>query len=105
MIRKDIESANVLRVEADTNGFCGGDSGHGGFTYIAIENIAASDIRFDVFEKECEHQRLEIRLGGDCELMTIIDGLTIIVDHLKALSGYYPELHSGCFHEDVSDGE
>ena len=39
---REIYSANVLEVEAGTNGFQGGDSGHGGRTYIWALPIFAS---------------------------------------------------------------
>ena len=33
---RDVVSANILQVEAGTNGFQGGDSGHGSRTYFRI---------------------------------------------------------------------
>ena len=44
--RKDLTEfgiLNVLGVTVATNGYQGGDSGHGGRTYVSIENIADSD--------------------------------------------------------------
>lgn len=41
---RDIYSANVLEVEAGTNGYQGGDSGHGSRTYFRIENAGGTDI-------------------------------------------------------------
>jgi hypothetical protein len=66
-------SGNVLRAEAGTTGFCGGDSGHGGKTYFSIEDLGGTDINFDVSEN-----KLEVHLGGDCELQTITSALKFI---------------------------
>lgn len=41
---RDIYSANVLGVEAGTNGYKGGDTGHGSRTYFRIENAGGTDI-------------------------------------------------------------
>ena len=40
---REIYSANVLEVEAGTNGFQGGDSGHGSRTYIRIEDMGSTE--------------------------------------------------------------
>ena len=41
---RDIYNANVLEVEAGTNGYQGGDSGHGSRTYFRIENAGGTAI-------------------------------------------------------------
>ena len=41
---RDIYSANVLEIEAGTNGYKGGDTGHGSRTYFRIENAGGTDI-------------------------------------------------------------
>ncbi len=79
---RDIYSANVLEIEAGTNGYKGGDSGHGSRTYFRIENAGGTDI---------EAQRIgpygtdgiEVSLGGDCELVTIITALKFITKVLE----------------------
>lgn len=43
---------NVLGVTVATNGYQGGDSGHGGITYVSIENIADSDFDAKVTRSE-----------------------------------------------------
>ncbi len=70
---KEWYSGNVLKAEAGTTGFCGGDSGHGGKTYFSIEDLGGTDISFDVSE-----HKLEVHLGGDCELQTITSALKFI---------------------------
>lgn len=76
-----IQSANILRVAAGTTGLRGGDSGHGGRTYIEIEDESCTDIEFEISK---EGRLLKIELGGDTELETIIEGLEFIVETLKA---------------------
>lgn len=41
---REIESCNILEVEAGTTGYCGGDTGHGGRTYFRIQNAASTDM-------------------------------------------------------------
>ena len=75
-IHSDVfNSANILKAEAGTTGFCGGDTGHGGRTYFALEDLGSTDISFNVSGK-----RLEVYLGGDCELYTITDALKFITN-------------------------
>ncbi|MBA7603812.1 hypothetical protein ES703_10930 [subsurface metagenome] len=83
---KDIVNANILRVAAGTTGLKGGDSGHGGRTYIEIEDKGNTDIKFKVINDGtgCFGSFLRIELGGDAELETIIEGLEFIVETLKA---------------------
>jgi|TARA_B100000315_G_C14575227_1_gene587598 hypothetical protein len=80
MYVKEIGCCSVLEVSVGTTGYCGGDSGHGGRTYIEITEICNTDI-------ECywnnTHKKLTINLGGDSELDTIIEVLDFILRKLK----------------------
>ena len=76
--QREIVSANILEVEAGTNGYQGGDSGHGSRTYIRIEDVGSTDI--EVTPKE---NGVEIVLGGDCELETMIRALKFITKVLE----------------------
>ena len=78
-----ISSANSLEVEAGTTGYMGGDSGHGGRTYFRIEDLGSTDIRPVCFENKFGNKGIEVTLGGDCELDTVIKALEFIVDTLK----------------------
>jgi len=80
---KTISMANILKVEAGTNGHQGGDTGHGSRTYFRIEDLGSTDIRPICYETEYGNKGLEVTLGGDCELDTIIDALEFIVDVLR----------------------
>lgn len=83
---KEITSANVTEIEVGTTGFCGGDSGHGCRTYLRIKDLASTDMRVNVdgesaFCKECN--QIEIVMGGDCELETLVDALRFAIETLE----------------------
>lgn len=79
---RDIYSANVLEVEAGTNGYQGGDSGHGSRTYFRIENTGGTDIEARLVGPYGT-DGIEVSLGGDCELETIITALKFIIKVLE----------------------
>ncbi|WP_086347993.1 hypothetical protein [Candidatus Enterococcus clewellii] len=84
----EITNANILQVEVGTTGYRGGDTGHGGRTYFAIRDLAATDLEADV-KKDVYGtvSAVEIELGGDTELETFIEGLEFAVKVLKEQSG------------------
>lgn len=79
---REIYSANVLEVEAGTNGYQGGDSGHGSRTYFRIENAGGTDIESHLIGPYGT-DGIEVSLGGDCELETIITALKFITKVLE----------------------
>lgn len=79
---KELWSANIIEVECGTNGYQGGDSGHGCRTYIRISDEGGTDISFKVSENIGNGQ-IEIVLGGDTELTTICKALKFIRKTLK----------------------
>ena len=79
---REIISANVLSVEAGTNGFQGGDSGHGSRTYFRIIDCGSTDIRVKTHGFDGD-ESFEVILGGDCELETIIRALKFITKVLE----------------------
>ena len=84
--KREITSANVIEVVAGTNGYQGGDSGHGSRTYIKIKDLGGTDITVKKLEGKYGDEGVELILGGDCELQTIIEGLEFIVSVLKTQS-------------------
>ena len=80
--KKEIVSANIIEVETGTNGYCGGDTGHGSRTYIRITDLSSTDIKCHLLPN-AGNGSLIIELGGDCELSTIIRALKFIVKTLK----------------------
>ncbi|MBO4551481.1 MAG: hypothetical protein J5733_12185 [Bacteroidaceae bacterium] len=89
--KKEIVSCNILTVEVGTTGHMGGDSGHGGRTYLRIADEASTDMRCRViangklheFDNTCQTNQIEIVLGGDCELDTFAEALRFAADVLK----------------------
>ena len=91
--KREIVSANVLEVVAGTNGYHDGDSGHGCRTFIRIKDVDSTDIKVKVLERYGDTEGVEIVLGGDTELNTIIKAFRYIADVLeiqgKNLAEYY----------------
>ena len=86
-IRKTFNSANILEVIAATNGFKGGDAGHGSRTLIRINDLAGTAIKAKVIpERVSGNGGVELMLAGDCELSTLIDGLRFAADALEDLA-------------------
>jgi len=79
---RDVVSANLLEVEAGTNGFQGGDAGHGSRAYIRIENMGGTAIQVKPLGRDGE-DGFELLLGGDCELETMITALKFITKALE----------------------
>ena len=73
-------SANILRATVATNGYQGGDSGHGSRTYFSLEDLGSTDI-----DIRAERGKVEIMLGGDCELDTFIQALRWAADTLAGM--------------------
>lgn len=80
--KREIVSANILEVEAGTNGYQGGDTGHGSRTYFRIENQGGTDIQVHPLGRYSD-EGFEVSLGGDCELETIIMALKFITKVLE----------------------
>ena len=76
---RDVVSANLLEVEAGTNGFQGGDAGHGSRAYIHMGGTA---IQVNPLGRDGE-DGFELLLGGDCELETMITALKFITKALE----------------------
>ena len=80
---------NTLGVTVATNGYQGGDSGHGGRTYICFEDMCSTDIDAVVSSGQDTNTKLEIMLGGDSELGSLIDALRWVADKLEDLKNTY----------------
>ena len=79
--REEFGSFSALEVEVGTNGFHGGDAGHGCCTYFRLENLCDTymDASYDRNLK-----KLELTLGGDSELESFVDALEFAVSVLKS---------------------
>ena len=85
--KREIIEANILEIEVGTNGFKGGDTGHGSRTYLRIKDLSSTDIKVNVLKTNGCIDGVEIELGGDCELVTLIEALEFAVHVLKDQSG------------------
>ena len=82
--KREIVDANVLSVEVGTTGYMGGDTGHGGRTFIRINDEGGTDISAKVIEDRYgDTMGIEIALGGDAELSTMIEALKFITQVLE----------------------
>ena len=84
---REITSCNVIEVEAGTNGFKGGDAGHGSRTYIRIQDLAGTAINVTRMLTDGCVAGVELELAGDCELGTMIEALEFALHVLKDQSG------------------
>ena len=75
--------ANMLKVEAGTTGYRGGDSGHGSRTYFSLTDLSGTDIRASRSRKA---DGVQVVLGGDSE------GLKFIVQVLEDQREEYKEV-------------
>lgn len=73
---------NTLTVTVGTNGYQGGDSGHGGRTYISIEDTGCTDIEARASVNSYGQTKVEMMLGGDSELDSIIEAFRWAADKL-----------------------
>lgn len=80
--KRDVVDCNILEVVAGTTGYKGGDSGHGGRTYFSIIDSGCTDIHVRAIGID-GHTGLEVTLGGDSELTTIITALKFITKVLE----------------------
>ena len=82
---REITGANMLEVEAGTNGFKGGNAEHGSRTYFRITDIGNTDMFVKTFRRPYSNntESAEFILGGDCELKTIIRALKFVVKVLE----------------------
>jgi hypothetical protein len=94
IVTKCKDFIGFLEVEVGTTGTRGGDTGHGGRTYLRFKKSGGSDIRFQL---EPEGDEVALLLGGDIELKCLIDGLQFALEVLKesqdgGTSGHLPSI-------------
>ncbi len=82
---REITGANMLEVEAGTNGFKGGNAEHGSRTYFRIRDLGGTDMFVKTSRRPFSNntESAEFILGGDCELETIIRALKFVVKVLE----------------------
>ena len=80
---REVVSCNILEVEAGTTGYQGGDTGHGGRTYFRIQDEGSTDMNIQTRSDRYGGSEVEVILGGDCELETMIRALKFITKVLE----------------------
>lgn len=75
-----IEDICGIEVEVGTNGYMGGDAGHGCTTYLRLTNIC--DTCMDC-ETGQQGRDVSILMRGDCELKNFIEALEFAVETLR----------------------
>lgn len=100
--KTEFASCNIIEVEVGTTGYEGGDTSHGGRTYMRIRNCSSTDMRCRVqangkqyeFDGACEAGEVELIFGGDCEMETFYEALQfaakVIGEHTGGLKDYEP---------------
>ena len=80
---RTIYSANILEVEAGSNGLHGGDAGHGARAYIRVKDLGGTCMEVEALKDKFDSQGVVIKLAGDCEIQTMIEALDFISQCLK----------------------
>jgi hypothetical protein len=81
----EIISCPILEVEVGTNGLTG-DSGHGGRTYFAIQDLGNTDITVTPIENDC-NGGVVIEFGGGLECDVFLSALKFAVAVLEGQLG------------------
>jgi len=86
-----VNSACITAFSFQTNGYQGGDAGHGGYLQIAIEDLAGTMMNA-VFDNEPMPQsapginKITIRFLGDCEMQNVAEGLEFLAARIRGMS-------------------
>lgn len=73
---RGIFDCNQLEVEAGTNGYMGGDAGHGSRTYLRVKDLGGTDSYCKVDgDKFYQPDEIILVLEGDSELATAKEAL------------------------------
>lgn len=84
---KEIHNCNILKVRVGTTGYCGGDSGHGGRSFIEITDETSTCWEANLqYDPGGDVQSIRIDLFGDSELETIIEALRFAADNLERIA-------------------
>jgi hypothetical protein len=78
-IYREFESANILGVTLEHNGYQGGDVGHGGFVKIIFKDLGSTYMELN--GEDCK--KIELLFGGDSERNTLLEALKMIVKELE----------------------
>ena len=92
-IKQEIVSLCILEVEAGSNCPQGGDSGHGGRTYLRLSDQASTDMRLRFTPNDGSQisqtgwmpvREVELMFGGDAERECLVHALRRVLEALRA---------------------
>jgi hypothetical protein len=78
-IYQQFNSANVIGVTLEHNGFQGGNATHGGFVKLNIENLSSTNMSVNGID--CGS--FEVTFRGDSERETLLSALKMVVKELE----------------------
>lgn len=78
-IYQQFNSANVIGVTLEHNGFQGGNATHGGFVKLSIENLSSTYMTLN--GNDCNE--FELIFKGDSERETFLSALKMVVKELE----------------------
>ena len=81
IIRRHFHEASGFHVAAGTNGYQGGDAGHGSRTFFQIQDAGGTDMEITLTPGG---RGVTIQLGGDSELSTFADALEFAAQTLRS---------------------
>lgn len=92
---------SLLSAKAWTTGYHGGDTGHGSHTLFRIARTGSADMKVTTNE---DQDMVEVELGGDWELSTIIDALDFISTVLRHEADKSKQVESGYVAPELVEG-
>lgn len=95
--KKTISYACVVECEAGTNGYQGGDAGHGGRAYVKFADLGGTAMEFRVTDHnrnvskwiDAQGGAIEIAFSGDAEIGCLIEALKFAAATLERQAGSY----------------
>lgn len=83
----EITSANIIQATIESNGYHGGDAGHGGFVSLEIKDLASTCMDVEVDRHMGDLERVKLTFRGDCEKETLLTALRFFVKALEEERG------------------
>ena len=81
---REICHANILEVEAGTNGLHGGDAGHGSRAFLRIKDLGGTCMDAVINRDSWGNaEEIAISLGGDAEICSFISALKFAIKVLE----------------------
>ncbi|MES1198524.1 MAG: hypothetical protein ABUS48_00900 [Pseudomonadota bacterium] len=89
-IRKSSDTfvyCSIFKVTVETNGYQGGDAGHGGFATVTLKDEGGTSWSAEVDgQRDDDPKTISIRVGGDSEIRNLILALRFAAHELEVLT-------------------